>query len=92
MDMKPTVSDVARNFSDFIDRVAFRGERFLLTRRGKEVAELGPVETGVRSADLPALLRSLPSLGEAEAEAFQRDLDAARDETAGAEGHDPWAT
>ncbi len=64
--MKTTasVTDVLRNFSEYINRVAFRGERFILVRGGKPVAELSPVPLGTRLGDLPSLLDSLPQLGE----------------------------
>jgi antitoxin (DNA-binding transcriptional repressor) of toxin-antitoxin stability system len=75
------VSDLLRNFSDYINRVAYRGERFVLIRGGKPVAELSGAPAGTRLADLPALLASLPRLDPADAEAFDRDLEAARAET-----------
>lgn len=90
MDTTTTVSEVARRFSDFIDRVAFRGERFVLTRRGRPVAELAPTVDAVTLRDLPSLLEGLPRLGGEEAEAFGRDLEKARKELAEAEDHDPW--
>lgn len=92
MASKPSVTDVARNFADYINRVAFRGERFTLTRSGRPVAELAPVPAGRRLGDLPALLASLPSLGQDEAEAFSADLARARESLSGAELRDPWAS
>lgn len=88
MRSRPSVTDVARNFADYINRVAFRGERFTLTRSGRPVAELAPVPRGERAGDLPALLASLPRLGEEEAEAFGADLATARE--ALGELRDPW--
>jgi antitoxin (DNA-binding transcriptional repressor) of toxin-antitoxin stability system len=73
-----TVTDVLRNFADYINRVAYRGERFVLLRGGKAVAELSPVPSGTRLGDLPALLASLPGLPEEEAEAYAEDLAQAR--------------
>ncbi len=81
MKITATVTDVLRNFSDYVNRVAYRGERFILTRGGREVAELVPtMPVGSRLADLPEILRSLPQLGPEEAEAFTNDLDRIRDE------------
>jgi antitoxin (DNA-binding transcriptional repressor) of toxin-antitoxin stability system len=73
-----SVTEVARNFADYFDRVAFRGERFVLTRGGRAVAELRPVPVRERLGDLSALLDSLPRLGPNDAASFEADLAAAR--------------
>lgn len=88
----PTVTEVARNFADYINRVAFRGERFVLTRGGRPVAELAPVPMGKRLAELPAVLASLPHLGSVEAEALDADLARARESLQEVEVGDPWAS
>lgn len=80
MPSKPSVTEVARNFADYINRVAYSGERFVLMRGGKAVAELGPVSAGRSLSELPDLLASLPHLTESEAADFERDLAAARTE------------
>lgn len=91
MRITTTVTDVFRNFSDYLNRVAYRGERFVLTRGGKPVAELTPTTpAGSRLADLPELLRSLPRLGPEEAEAFAEDLERIRDAFNAEEPRDPW--
>lgn len=87
-----TVTDVARHFSTYINRVAFRGERFTLTRGGKPVAELRPVPAGKKLAELPELLASLPRLSASDADDFARDLERAREELHETEIRDPWAT
>ncbi len=93
MRITATVTDVLRNFSDYVNRVAYRGERFVLTRGGKEVAELVPsVPAGSRLADLPEILRSLPQLDVDDAEAFARDLDAVREAGNADAPTDPWAS
>lgn len=91
MRITTTVTDVLRNFSDYVNRVAYRGERFVLTRGGKAVAELTPTTpAGSRLADLPELLRSLPRLGAEEAEAFAQDLDRIRDASNLEEPRNAW--
>jgi antitoxin (DNA-binding transcriptional repressor) of toxin-antitoxin stability system len=87
-----SVTDVARNFAEYINRVALRGERFVLTRGKKPVAELRPLPIGKRLAELPELLESLPRLGEADAEAFAEDLASARRDLAEQPLRDPWAS
>lgn len=92
MRIRESVTEVARHFADYINRVAFRGERFVLTRGNKPVAELGPVPQGTRLGDLPHLLAALPPLSEADAESFERDLTSAREELACTQVRDPWAS
>jgi antitoxin (DNA-binding transcriptional repressor) of toxin-antitoxin stability system len=86
-----SVTDIARHFSDVINRVAFRGERFVLVRGRRAVAELRPVHPGVRIADLPAVFAALPRLTPADAAAFSTDLDRARTAAARVPLRNPWA-
>jgi len=89
--MRATVTDVFRNFSDYINRVSYRGERFVLTRGGRAVAELGPTASrGRRLSELPDILDRLPRLGEAEAELFASDLERVREESGLTTPKDPW--
>ncbi|HEX8395578.1 MAG TPA: hypothetical protein VF665_24715 [Longimicrobium sp.] len=78
MRSSPSVTEVARNFAEYVNRVAFRGEHFVLMRGGRAVAELRPVSIGMRLGDLPGLLASLPRLSSDDAAAFGDDLDTAR--------------
>lgn len=87
-----SVTEVARNFAEYVNRVAYRGERFTLIRGGKAMAELRPVRAGVRIEDLPALFASLPRLTPAEAEAFARDIEAGRPRAGDDDFRDPWAS
>lgn len=72
-----TVTDAARHFSEFLNRVAFGGERFVLVRGKKPVAELRPVDRGRTTDDLPSLLSSLPALAQGD-DGFERDIAEAR--------------
>lgn len=74
MKFEATVTDVLRHFADYINRVAYRGESFVLLRGGKPIAHLSPVPSGGRLGDLPALLASLPRLTENDAREFADDL------------------
>jgi antitoxin (DNA-binding transcriptional repressor) of toxin-antitoxin stability system len=92
MRFNPSVTEVARNFADYINRVAFRGERFILMRGKRPVAELRPVPAGKRLGELPALLASLPRLSAEDAAALSADLTAGREELSQEPLHDPWAS
>jgi antitoxin (DNA-binding transcriptional repressor) of toxin-antitoxin stability system len=85
-----SVTEIARHFAEYINRVAYRGECFVLVRGNKPIAELRPLPVGKRLAELPALLASLPHLSSTEAAQFAADLTAAREELARVEIHDPW--
>ena len=88
--IKVTVTEVARNFSDYINRVAYRGERFHVTRGNKAVVELNPLPGGRSLGDLPDLIESLPKLTLDEAKSFTDDLDIARREMSTEPISDPW--
>ena len=75
-----SITDIASNFADYLDRVANRGERFLLMRDGRAVAEMRPVATSARLGDLPEILAALPRLGFDDAAAFEADVNRARHE------------
>ena len=83
-----TVTQVARNFAEYVNRVAYRRESFTLLRGKKALAELRPLPAGARLSELPGLLASLPGLSAAEAGDFADDLVAARDELG--EARDAW--
>jgi antitoxin (DNA-binding transcriptional repressor) of toxin-antitoxin stability system len=85
-----TVTEIARHFAEYINRVVYRGECFVLVRGNKPIAELRPLPAGKRLADLPALCASLPHLSAADAAQFAADLTEAREALARVESHDPW--
>lgn len=85
-----TVTQVARGFADYVNRVAYRRESFILVRGNRPVAELRPLPSGVRLSELPALLASLPRLSPGDAGQFADDLTAMRAEMAAAEVGDAW--
>jgi hypothetical protein len=85
-----TVTEVVRHFAEYVNRVVYRRESFVLVRGNKTNAELRPLPAGKRLADIPGLLATLPRLSAVEAGLFADDLDAARQELAGTEAHDPW--
>lgn len=85
-----TVTEAVRNFSEYISRVAYRQESFILHKGRKPVAELRPLPHGRRLGDLPSILRAVPHLSRADVAAFAKDVDAARTDLAAAEPRNPW--
>lgn len=75
-----TVTEAVRHFSEVIERVRFYGDRVVLTKGGKPVAEIGPtpLSAWVRLGDLPTVLAELPHLDPEDVARFADDLGAAR--------------
>ena len=69
-----TVTDAARNFSEVVNKVFYRGESMELTRGGKVVARLVPaVEVEPPTGrDVLAAWKALPHLEKDEADASQK--------------------
>lgn len=76
MEKRVSATDAVRKFSEILNSIKYKGERFTVVRGGKPVAFLSPVEPPARGrtlGDLKELLKSIPKLGD-EAERFDRDL------------------
>jgi antitoxin (DNA-binding transcriptional repressor) of toxin-antitoxin stability system len=87
-----SITEAASHFREYIDRVAHRGESFVLLEDATPVAELRPLPVGRRLSELPALLASLPHLGADDVARFAADLDHAREQLGGLEVRDPWGS
>lgn len=85
-----SVTEMVRGFSDYVNRVAYRRERFILLKGRKPVAELRPLPTGRLLGELEDVLRSLPALSPAEAADFAADIEAARARLPQEGLRDPW--
>jgi antitoxin (DNA-binding transcriptional repressor) of toxin-antitoxin stability system len=85
-----SVTQVARHFADYLNRVAYRRESFTLVRGKKPLAELRPLPAGKRLSELPAMFASLPHLSVGEAADFADDLAAAQGELAQTGVRDAW--
>ena len=73
-----TATKAARQFSDLLNRVAYRHETLEIRRGGRTVARLTPVEptTSVKLKDLNTWLSRLPGLAD-DAAAFAADVESA---------------
>ena len=87
-----SVTEAVRHFSDYVNRVAYRRETFVLRRGRAELAELRPVPSGRRLGDLPGILASLPTLSESDAKRFTEDVNKARVSLRREGLRDPWAS
>lgn len=87
-----TATTLARNFSTYLNQVRYQGASFDVQRGTEIVARLvpsGPVR-GYPIDMLPALLASLPTLGDDELAAFAQDVAQARAQLTPAD--DAWAS
>jgi antitoxin (DNA-binding transcriptional repressor) of toxin-antitoxin stability system len=86
-----TITHLARNLADIVNRVSYRGERFVVLRGNRPVVELVPPPQPRRLGDLPGILSGLPKLGPEEATRMGRELTAAREALEDA-GEGPWGS
>jgi prevent-host-death family protein len=60
--LKISATEAARNFSDLVNRVYYKGESFVVERGGEPVCAISPVAPAkFTGSDFVALLSSLPS-------------------------------
>ena len=58
-------TEVVRNFSELLNNIKYRGDRYTIIRGGKPAASLVPVESismGATLADLRKIVQTLPHL------------------------------
>lgn len=74
-------TEVVRNFSELLNNIKYRGDRYTVIRGGKPAASLIPVESarsGATLADLRQILKTLPHLDSSDT-AFEADVLSAAD-------------
>ena len=78
METTITATELAKNLSDVLNRIRYRGERFVVERNGEPVATLAPVRapTGITVNELFDLVRRIGLPGEG----FAPDLEAIQSE------------
>jgi antitoxin (DNA-binding transcriptional repressor) of toxin-antitoxin stability system len=93
--MEKTISatEAARNFSDLLNTVHFRGEKFVIEKNGKPFARISPIERPRKIAylgDLETLLQMLPKLAD-DIDAFSADLEEIAEHQPPIPGDSTWA-
>ena len=71
-----TVTDAVRNFSELLNNIRYRGERYTILKGGKPAATIGPATGSMKErklSDLKEIVRNLPRL-EDDGDAFARDV------------------
>ena len=85
-----TATELSRNLADYLNRVSYRGETFVVHRGGRPIAELQPHARRVTGREFLASLASEPHLTPEEAASFGEDIDRAREEMGPAPDSNPW--
>ena len=92
MESTITVTEAARNFSDVINRVVYRGDTAILTRNGKAVARIVPEKSkGLAGTELAEILSKRVRMPREEADAFAKDIEEGRRLYNKPETRDLWA-
>jgi hypothetical protein len=73
LETKITATELARNLSDILNRIHYRGERFIVERNGESIATLEPIEP-LRGITVAELIDRIGDL-ELPDEDFARDLE-----------------
>jgi antitoxin (DNA-binding transcriptional repressor) of toxin-antitoxin stability system len=71
-----TVTDAVRNFSELLNDIRYRGERYTILKGGKPTATMGPVTASARErklSEMKDIVNRLPRL-EDDGEIFARDI------------------
>ena len=87
-----SVTEANRHFSEYINRIVYKHERFILLKGKKAVAELKPLPMGRILSELPGLISTLPKLAEEEITSFTKDIIDNRKKSEHEEMKDPWVS
>lgn len=75
METRVTATELARNLSDILNRVRYKGESFIIERNGEDIASIHPQgQHGITMKQLATAMANIPLLDED----FEKDLEAAR--------------
>lgn len=93
MNQTITATDAVRNFSELLNGIRYRGDRYTILKGGKPAATIGLAADSMRErklSDLKGIVRTLPRL-EDDVDAFARDIvQAVAAQPPAGEGK-PWA-
>ncbi len=76
MEKRVSATQAVRRFSELLNSIKYRGDRYTIMKGGKPVAFIGPLETSFKGktiGELKELIEKLPRLGR-EATKFEEDL------------------
>jgi len=80
MEKHITATQAVREFSELLNKIKFKGDRYIIERSGKPVAQMEPIREAKKAKmlkELKSLLKELPRLDQ-ELDAFAADLEGVR--------------
>lgn len=80
MEKRITATQAVRDFSELLNKIKFKGDRYIIERSRKPVAQMEPIKEAKKAktlSELKSLLKELPRLDE-ELDAFAEDLEGIR--------------
>ena len=80
MEKHITATQAVREFSELLNKIKFKGDRYIIKRSGKPVAQMEPIREAKKAKmlkELKSLLKELPRLDQ-ELDAFAADLEGVR--------------
>jgi antitoxin (DNA-binding transcriptional repressor) of toxin-antitoxin stability system len=75
MDKAITATEAGRDFSGLLNAIKFKGETYIIKRRGKPIASMGPVRAAKALKtlkELKGILDELPRIGD-DLDSFEED-------------------
>ena len=88
-----TATDAVRKFSELLNNIRYRGERYTILKGGKPAATIGPAVGSVKErklSDLKDIIRNLPRLGD-DRDTFEKDINQAIATQPSVGKENPWA-
>ena len=85
-----TVTEMSRNFADYMNRIKYRREGFILTKGNEPFAEIKPLKRGISGARLVEILSNGPHLDPEDVENFAKDIEEGRKYLESLPVRDPW--
>ena len=73
MEKHITATKAVREFSELLNTVRFKGNRYIIERNGKPIAVMAPIKETVKIRELKSLLNQLPKL-DGDIETFADDV------------------
>lgn len=84
-----TVTEMSRSLADIMNRVAYRGESFIVMKGKRVMAEVVPPKKIATISDLARFFEKRPHLHLDDVEQFAKDIEEARCSVP-KEDYDPW--
>jgi len=93
MNQNITATDAVRNFSELLNNIRYRGDKYTILKGGKPAATIGPVTGSAKEkklSELKDIMRTLPQLND-DVSDFAKNIEQVIAEQPPVEDGNPWA-